>query len=72
MNPNLLENKALRKDVELAYYKVMKKIAEFFNQNLIRNLDAYLAKGGKIVPDNEFQWIDDSYKKGQQKFQLTY
>ena len=72
VNPNLLENKALRKDVVLAYYKVMKKIAEFSNQNLIRNSDAYLAKGRKIDPDNEFQWISDSYKKEQQKFQLIY
>ena len=72
MNPNLLVNKALRKDVVPAYYKVMKEIAEFSNQDLFRNSDAYLAKGGKIDPDNEFQWIDDSYKKEQQKFQLTY
>ena len=72
MNPNLLENKALRKDVVLTYYKVMKKIAEFSNQSLIRNSDAYLTKRGKIDLDNEFQWIDDSYKKEQQKFQLTY
>ena len=72
MNPNLLENKALRKDVVLTDYKVMKKIAEFSNQSLIRNLDAYLTKRGKIDLDNEFQWIDDSYKKEQQKFQLTY
>ena len=72
MNPNLLENKALRKDVVMAYYKVMKNIAEFSNQNLIKNSDTYLAMGGKIDPENEFQWIDDSYKKEQQKFQLTY
>ena len=52
MNPNLLENKALRKNAVRAYYKVIKKIAEFSNQNLIRNSDAYLAKGGKIDPDN--------------------
>ena len=69
MNPNLLENKALRKDVVMAYYKVMKNIAEFSNQNLIKNSDTYLAMGGKIDPENEFQWIDDSYKKEQQKFQ---
>ena len=72
MNLNLLENKALRKDVVMAYYKVMKNIAEFSNQNLIKNSDTYLAKGEKIDPENEFQWIDDSYKKEQQKFQLTF
>ena len=37
-------------------------MAEVLNQNLIRNSDSYLAKGGKIDPDNPFQWIDDSYK----------
>ena len=42
------------------------------NKNLIRNSDAYLARGGKTDPDNDFQWIDDSYKQGQQKFQLSY
>ena len=42
------------------------------NKNLIRNSDAYLARGGKTDPDNDLQWIDDSYKQGQQKFQLSY
>ena len=68
MNPDLLENKALRKDVAPAYYKVMKKIAEFSNENVIRNSGAYLIKGGKIDPDNEFQWIDNSYKKSNENF----
>ena len=72
MNPALLDNKTLRKDVLPAYYKVMKKMAEVSNQNLIRNSDAYLARGGKTDPGNDFQWIDDSYKQGQQKFQLSY
>ena len=64
MNPALLDNKTLRKDVVPAYYKVMKKMAEVSNQNLIRNSDAYLARGGKTDPGNDFQWIDDSYKQG--------
>ena len=62
MNPALSDNKSLRKDVVPTYYKVMKKMAEVLNQSLIRNSDSYLAKGGKIDPDNPFQWIDDSYK----------
>ena len=72
MNQALLDNKTLRKDVVPTYYKVMKKMAEVSNQNLIRNSDTYLARGGKTDPDNPFQWIDDSYKQGQQKFQLGY
>ena len=42
------------------------------NKNLIRNSDAYLARGGKTDPDNDFQWIDDSYKQCQQNLQLNY
>ena len=72
MNQTLLDNKTLRKDVVWTYYKVMKKMAEVSNQNLIRNSDAYLARGGKTDPDNPFQWIEDSYKQAQQKFQLSY
>ena len=55
MNPALLDNVTLRKDVVSAYCKVMKKMAEFSNQNLIRNSDAYLARGGKTHRDNDFQ-----------------
>ena len=60
-NPALLDNKELRRDVTGGYYKIMKKIAEISNQNLIRNSDAYLSSGGKVDPDDEFLWVDDSY-----------
>ena len=72
MNSALLDNKTLGKDVVLTYYKVMKNMSKASNQNLIRNSDAYLARGGKTDPDNPFQWIEDSYKQAQQKFQLSY
>ena len=51
---------------------MMKKIAEISNQNLVRNSDAYLSSGGNVDPDNEFSWVDDSYKKRKDKFQLGY
>ena len=54
------------------FFKMMKKVAEISNQNLVRNSDAYISNGGKIDPDNEFSWIDDSYKQGKEKFQLSY
>ena len=54
MNPALLDNKELRRDVTGGYYKIMRKIAEISNQNLVRNSDAYLSSGGKVDPDNEF------------------
>ena len=55
MNPALLDNKTLRKDVTPAYYKMMRKIAEVLSQNLIRNSDTYLLRGEKTVPVREFQ-----------------
>ena len=50
----------------------MKKVAEISNQKLLHNSDAYISNGGKIDPDNEFSWIDDFYKQGKEKFQLSY
>ena len=72
MNPALLDNNELRRDVTGGYYKMMKKIAEISNQNLVRNSDAYLSSSGKVDPDNEFSWVVHSYKKGKNKFQSGY
>ena len=71
-NPPLLDDKYLRNKVTGTYYKVLKKSAEISNQNLVCNSDAYISSGGKIDPDNEFYWIDDSYKQVKEKFQLNY
>ena len=68
MNPSLLDKKDLRGEVVGAYYKLMKKIAEISNQNLVQNSDAYISNGGKIDPDNEFSWIHDSYQLSKEKF----
>ena len=51
---------------------MMNKVVEISKQNLVPNSDAYISNGGKIDPDNEFSWIDDSYQQGKEKFQLTY
>ena len=72
MNPALLDDKELRKEVTEGYCKMMKKIAEISNKNLVRNADVYISTGGKIDPDNEFSWIDESYKQGKEKLQLSY
>ena len=72
VNPSLLDNKDLRGEIVSGYYKLMKKIAENSNQNLVRNSDVYISNGGKIDPDNEFLWVDDSYKLTKEKFRLTY
>ena len=50
----------------------MKKIADISNQNLVRNSDAYISNVGKVDPENEFSWIDDSYKLTKEKFKLGY
>ena len=65
MNLALLDNKTLRK-------RCYSCLLQNDEKNLIRNSDAYFSKGGKTNPDHDFQWIDDSYKQGQQKFQLSY
>ena len=72
MNPALLDNKKLREGVIGGYYKMIKKVTEISNQNFVRNSDAYISNGGIIDPDNEFSWINDSYKQGKEKFQLSY
>ena len=72
LNPALLDDKELRKEVTGGYYKMMKKIPEISSKNLVRNSEAYISNGGKIDPYNEFSWIDESYKQGQEKPQLGY
>ena len=54
MNPALLDNKDLRKEVVGGYYKMMKKIAEISNQNLICISDAYISDGGKLIQVTSF------------------
>ena len=72
INPYILDIKGQRDAVVLGYYKTMKKIAELSNQNLIRNSDAFISNGGKVDTEKEFVWIDDSFKQGSNKFQLSY
>ena len=72
MNPSLLNSKEWRGEETGAYYKIMKKIADISNQNLVRNSAAYISNGGKVDPENEFSWIDDSYKLTKEKFKLGY
>lgn len=72
INPAMLNSNDEREKVVDGYLKVMKKVAEISNQNLIRSSDAFLSSGGKTDSDNEFVWIDDSFKTGIEKFQLSY
>ena len=50
----------------------MEKVVEISNQNLVCNFDACISSGRKTDPDNEFCWIDDSYKQVKEKFQLSF
>ena len=47
-------NSDARDQVTDGYYKIMKKIAEVSNQNLVRNSDAFISSGGKNDSDNQF------------------
>ena len=72
VNPVILDVKVQRDFIVPGYYKITKKIAELSNQNVIRNSNACISGGGKIDTEKEFVWIDDSFKKGSDKFQLNY
>ena len=72
LDPSLLENKQLRASLKPGFDKVIKKIAELSNQNLVRNSDAFMSKGGKIDTEKEYVWIDESIKQATAKFQLNY
>ena len=54
MNPALLDQKELRKEVMGGYYKMMKKIAELSDQNLVRNSDAYFQMVEKLIQITSF------------------
>ena len=56
MNPALLDHKevTIRKEVTGAYYKMMEKITEVSNKNLIRNSDAYISNGEKSIEITSF------------------
>ena len=72
IDPSLLESKQFRASLVPGFYKVMKKVAELSNQNLVRNSDAFMSKGGEVNSEKEFVWIDDSIKQATAKFQLNY
>ena len=72
LDPNLFESQQFRASVVPGFYKIMKKVAEVSNQNLVRNSDAFMSKGGKLDSEKEFVWIDDSIKHATAKFQLNY
>ena len=71
-DPAMLEMDGLRQEVTSLFYKYMKKVAETSNHNLVRNLNAYLANGGKSDPDTDFAWINSSHTETREKFQMSY
>ena len=50
----------------------MKEAAAASNHNLVRNSNTLLTNDGKIDPEFEFSWVNDSYSEMQQKFRLGY
>ena len=71
-DPSLLESKHLRSTLVPGFYKVMKKVAELSNQNLVCNSDSFISKGGNVDAQKEFVWIDDLIKQTASTFQLNY
>ena len=54
------------------FYSFMKEAAGISNHNLVRNSNGYLSSGGKIDLDFTFSFVNGTYEKNQQKFQLGY
>ena len=52
IDPVILDLSDERENHVAGYYKIIKKVAEISNQNLIRNSDAYLSSGGESHSDN--------------------
>ena len=71
-DPADLGNISKRNKIKKVFYSFMKEAADVSNHNLIRNSNAFLSNGGKIDPEFEFSWVNDSYVKTQEKFQLGY
>ena len=70
-DPCMLEKGDRRSTLRSGICKVMKKVAMFSNQSLVRNANSYLAQGGKVDLEKKFVWIDDSHQASTQ-LQLTY
>ena len=71
-NPADLDNSSERNKIKKIFYSFMKEATDASNHNLIRNSNAFLSKGGKIVPEFEFSWVNDAFAESQQKYQLGY
>ena len=71
-NPPDLDNSSERNKIKKIFYSFMKEATDASNHNLIRNSNAFLSKGGKIVPEFEFSWVNDAFAESQQKYQLGY
>ena len=70
--PEDLDNSSKRNKITKVFYSFMKEAAAASNHNLVRNSNTFLTNGGKIGPEFEFWWVNDSYSEMQQKFQMGY
>ena len=71
-NPADLDNSSERNKIKKIFYSFMEEATDASNQNLIRNSNAFLCKGGKIEREFEFSWVNDAFAESQQKYQLGY
>ena len=70
--PEDLDYSSKRNKITKIFYSFMKDAAAASNHNLVRNSNAFLTNSGKIDPEFEFLWVNDSYSERQKKFQLEY
>ena len=66
--PADLDNHDSRKHLTKLFYKYMKRVAEISNHNLIRNSDAYMASGGKLIKITIFLGLITHIKKEKKNF----
>ena len=66
------DNISKRNKVKKLFYSFMKEAAGISNHNLVRNSNAFISNGGEMDAEYELSWINYSYIKLQQKFQLGY
>ena len=71
-NPAHLDNSSQQNKIRKTSYSFMKEAAGTSNNNLVRNSNTFLSNGGKIDPEFEFSWLNNSCSEMQQKFQLGY
>ena len=60
-SPADLDNSSSWNKITKVFYFFMKEVAVASYHNLVRNSNVFVTNGGKVHPDFEFLWTNDSY-----------